>query len=758
MAEARQDAYCDISVSKIFSSRLGGSIFSGTQIEPASRASMRVVAPAKAIRAGQPELGDVWRVVGVWEQDKRYGWQLRATRAYLVRPAARLVLAFLSDRAPRIDGQRAERLQAQLGEKLRDLLANGDIFALAAAVTWLPPALSLREAVNLVLGWQSAVAHTDLAAWLDKSGLDGALLARRAIEIFGHAARQRLQRNPYLLGCVAGSWPATDTFAWSVLAAEGCRDPRYDRRRLAGAVDFTAKSLLSSDGSTILSDASLRAGISRCLRLKPGSAAVNDAMHLAEKNGSLIALASGEWRTSGCMLLEDTLTERFGKIAVSDRPGALAIPDVRALGSLMDRGPHRVRSLGPELRAVVCGCMAMPLVTLVEEPEANSPDVIVAIRYLWLACGGRCECCAGSPQSSARFSNETGIEATALFELLAALERGSDGECAPGLPGSKHFLDARTLLLVGDSSTVPLGLWHRLAEAIPQGCRLLMVGDPNQSPPPGFGLFFHLLARNDAIFLTLPRRLKKPRSGSGVACATAVINGIAPTPGGFRGLMDGVFFESTSRSEIPSVIARVVTALGGLHADNSIQIAAPTAKGLSGADQLNAQFHVAHCEKSGAYRPLVADELQDRLVRGHSGIAFAAGEPVLTSHDDFARGIPAGTVGYIHSVHPGAQWAQVKFGNMLVVFGKDRLSDLSHAWCLSGHCVQAVKPDRMVVALYDDPRALDVSWIYTVLARTSRQVIFVGDWTAVERALRRPPAWRARKTPPAFLRLPARSH
>jgi exodeoxyribonuclease V alpha subunit len=80
-----------------------------------------------------------------------------------------------------------------------------------------------------------------------------------------------------------------------------------------------------------------------------------------------------------------------------------------------------------------------------------------------------------------------------LHRLLEARGDGAGFRRGPGLP-----LDV-DLLVVDEVSMVDLPLMQALLAALPQGARLLLVGDPNQLPPVGPGAVLLELCRPDTL-------------------------------------------------------------------------------------------------------------------------------------------------------------------------------------------------------------------------------------------------------------------
>jgi exodeoxyribonuclease V alpha subunit len=87
----------------------------------------------------------------------------------------------------------------------------------------------------------------------------------------------------------------------------------------------------------------------------------------------------------------------------------------------------------------------------------------------------------------------TNLPCGTLHRLLEARGDGAGFRRGPGLP-----LDV-DLLVVDEVSMVDLPLMQALLAALPQGARLLLVGDPNQLPPVGPGAVLLELCRPDTL-------------------------------------------------------------------------------------------------------------------------------------------------------------------------------------------------------------------------------------------------------------------
>jgi exodeoxyribonuclease V alpha subunit len=128
------------------------------------------------------------------------------------------------------------------------------------------------------------------------------------------------------------------------------------------------------------------------------------------------------------------------------------------------------------------------------------------------------------------------------------------------------------LVIIDESSMVDLPSLYRLLRAMPPGARLLLVGDPGQLPPVGFGLTFHLLAVDAAVpraVLTQPLR-QTDASGIPRVCS-AIREGRLPDLLAWNpDLRDGVAFIDATPCMIKETVLDVVAELGPTPAHRSL--------------------------------------------------------------------------------------------------------------------------------------------------------------------------------------------
>jgi exodeoxyribonuclease V alpha subunit len=464
-------------------------------------------------------------------------------------------------------------------------------------------------------------------------------------------------------------------------------------------------------------------------------------------------------------------------------PPALSPADLeRALAAAAD---IHGTSLSDEQRAAVTAALARPLAVITGGPGTGKTSVIVALLRAAAALGiDAADVALAAPTGKAAHRiNETlaahpvgagAPSAETLHRLLGyrASTAASPAAGASGASGEfRHHRNHRLphrLVIVDESSMVDLGMMERLAGAIRDDARLVLLGDAHQLPSVDAGAVFRDLATAPwAVTLTRSYRMD-PATGAGrsiLAAAEAIRTDRAAdlavpqrrraaelTFEGIEQLVGGTledFFarwmaHASSRSGDQARLSRRV-----YHFDAS----GPAAGDAPDLAALYAHQHDQRilCVTRGAARPTGADAvnatLHRRAVAHHhqSTGGFAVGEPLIMLRNDYQRGLFNGDLGICAQVvfGDGAPIAAAETaddssaatlaavfarGDSFVAFPLSHLApDLALAYALTVHRAQGSEVDALALILPDeDLPLLSRELLYTALTRARRSAVIVG--------------------------------
>lgn len=289
------------------------------------------------------------------------------------------------------------------------------------------------------------------------------------------------------------------------------------------------------------------------------------------------------------------------------------------------------------------------------------------------------------------------------------------------------------VMIVDEASMVDTALLHNLLATIPDGARLVLIGDKNQLPPVAAGQPFKdiiNIVEAHENYSAEEVRVKPEDGVSGiVSAAYDVITGNEPDPSLTLDAHNFEFVECP-KEDIGNVVLdyyfeHMPKALNKSFAEiqEDIQILSPQKKGLAGITYLN-------------------NEIQNRLTvkgitffEGKSGKRFFAKDRVMQTSNNYRLGVMNGEVGQIISKN--------EKGIAVIIDGKDRIygekdvEDLDLAYAISIHKSQGSEYAAVIVPITSEHSfMLNRSLIYTAITRGKTKVCLIGERDVLKRTLR----------------------
>lgn len=669
--------------------RKGGAVFSGdTEVGR----MIRVLAPYSTI-SRVPVSGEVWRVEGVYESHPDYGRQLRATCCHFVIPRGRLLVRYLSRSKtfPGVGEATALKLYNEFGEALDEVLFSGDLERLSNVV-------SPSVAEVLVAGWRARKNEMELISFLDRHGFEPRL-ADKLIQCWGDAAKATLEANPYLLLAVAG-WGRVDTEARKIGVADN------DPRRLIGAVEAALYSRLNFGHTLTQHDTTVKS-VQAMLGRGKGLAAITAALEY----GAIVGSTATGYQPIGVHSLEQGIAVRLRNMIADESPEQSELfqmpPDAATDGQIAQYEALQGVKLTEEQKAAIRMVTNEKFSLVLGGAGVGKTTVLGGILRVLEECCWSVVQLALAGRAAKRMGEATGRPAMTIAKFLLGVRSG------------KLVLAAQTLLVVDEASMLDLPTLYRILSYLPNGARLLLIGDPAQLPPIGFGLTFHRLATSISVPKTQLKQVHRQAASSGIPAVAADIRQHRfPPLGGFAGARPGVSAIECHRSLIVSNLFELAQAWEG----NDWRVIGSVKNGRAGVNDINASFH-QRCSTG-----------RKRL----DGYWFAEGDPIVFLRNDYERGLMNGSLGRIIEVLPAEGALVVDFeGEEHILAGED-LTSIELAYAITCHKAQGSQFQRVAVPVVSS-RLLDHSLIYTALTRGVEQVVFVGDMEALRSAIEASP-------------------
>jgi exodeoxyribonuclease V alpha subunit len=684
-----------VTISTVYPGISGGAVFSGQDV--AGRHMRFVAGRSRIFRV--PIVGEVWALKGVSRRHAKYGDQVHVEQATLAAPRGRLVIDFLV-RHPvfnglRIGKARARRLWEEFGEDLGAVLGQGDMEKLTRV-------LSVECAQKLVEAWRAVSEEAGIVAFLDHHCFD-LHLANKIRKVWPRDTLAKLRENPYRMLTFA-AWEKVDRMARSLGLADD------DPRRRVAAVEACLYRRLDAK-HTLTSVGMLVGDVAAALRC--GESSARGAIDRARREHAIIAVAHG-YQPVGAAVMEHAVAGYLREL-LAGAPGPGRNLFSGNLASIVAESIERYRSntglqLNPAQRRAVEMAVYQPLSVLTGGAGTGKTTVLrlvhdvaerVGVPVLQMALSGR---------AAQRLRGATGREASTIAAFLRAAARGLVD------PASEP------LIIIDESSMLDLPLTYSLVRALPARARLLLVGDPYQLPPIGFGLIFHVLAASPSVpRMELVEIHRQARSSGIPQIAHAVRHGVAPRLPDFAGCACGVNFIDAADDAIMDNLLRVLTEWNGC---DDVQTLGAVKRGANGIRAINATMH--------AYASATKKKLE--------GWDFAESEPIIYLVNDYGKGLWNGSLGRINRVMSSAS-RRAMACSLDGVEHELLEEDFPHvdlAYAITVHKAQGSQFKRVIVPVTPS-RLLDRTLIYTALTRGIEQVVFIGDRNAFERAVVAPP-------------------
>jgi exodeoxyribonuclease V alpha subunit len=280
-------------------------------------------------------------------------------------------------------------------------------------------------------------------------------------------------------------------------------------------------------------------------------------------------------------------------------------------------------------------------------------------------------------------------------------------------------------VLIDEASMVDIRLMASLVAALPEGCKLVLVGDADQLPSVGPGrVLADIISSGQVPVCTLGEVYRQAQDSGIVRNAHRINRGETPTSGEHE---DGPadFFEvhRGDPAQAQATILQIVTerlARRGFDPCRDVQVLTPMHNGPLGTQALNQALQAA-LNPSGP-----------EVRRGPR--VYREGDRVLQLRNDYDHEVFNGDAGTVTRATGGA--LTVDFDGRLVTLRGEALGDIDLAYAVSIHKSQGSEYPAVVVALH---RAhfimLRRNLLYTAITRAQRFCCVVGDRWAIRTAV-----------------------
>ncbi|RRD94364.1 ATP-dependent RecD-like DNA helicase [Clostridiales bacterium COT073_COT-073] len=374
-------------------------------------------------------------------------------------------------------------------------------------------------------------------------------------------------------------------------------------------------------------------------------------------------------------------------------------------------------------------------------PGTGKTTIINQIIQIYAEAGYMVELAAPTGRAAKRMSEATGRNAKTIHRLLEnyyLTERNQQK-----FQRDEDYPLECDLLIVDEASMLDIFLMYHMLKAMPEGARLILVGDRDQLPSIGAGNILKDILNSQISSIRL-NKIYRQRDDSAI-----VLNAFHIRQGEnmeYKGKSDFFFIKRQNGSRIlEEIIGLIKTRLPkftGLNPVEEMQVLTPMRKGQLGANQLNIELQV-----------VLNPPAKQKYEKKFRDMVFREGDKVMQTKNDYqmewkiyspagevleeGSGIFNGDIGVIEDINDFEEVISVRFDEeKLVKYPYAALEGLDLAYAMTVHKSQGSEYPLVLLPLYDaGSRLLTRNLLYTAITRAKKYVILIGDERIAERMI-----------------------
>lgn len=662
-----------------------------------------------------PELnaGELLELSGYWDFHASFGRQFKVEMCERRMPAsAGDILRYLSSGGVKgIGPKTAVKVVERFGEETFEVLEN-EPERLAQI-----KGISLEKAKEISADFKKQFAVREIMIALERYGMTTAECVA-AFRVFGARASDIITRNPYAL-CSEG---VGFSFSRAETVAQALPSPPDKGYRLqAGVLHVMSHNL--SNGHTCI----------------PRDKLFAPCAELLSTNDDTVDITIDELVGSGRLVSRDINGREFLFLPYIYKAEKNAAEHIKQLLKFPPAGrPAPEKEVdrlekqtgikyGKRQREAIITAVEKGMLILTGGPGTGKTTTLNGILRFYEEDGLKVALAAPTGRAAKRMSEVTGRNAKTIHRLL---EVEWDKNDRPQFSrNARNPLEANAVIL-DELSMVDITLFSSFLEALPIGCRLIMVGDSDQLPPVGAGNVLHdLISSGEIPVVELKEVFRQAMESLIVENAHRIVKGDAP----ILNVSDKDFF--FIQNESPFLAAKTVTdlctarlpkAYGYSPLDN-IQVICPSRMGDSGTYNLNRMLQSALNPQDAAKAEITV-----------AGTVFREGDKVMqtrnnyniewTSSDSEGTGIFNGDIGMLRKIDMRTRTVDIMFDDRKAVFPFESLQELELAYAVTVHKSQGNEFDVVVMPVAGvPPRLAYRNLLYTGVTRAKKMLVLVGS-------------------------------
>lgn len=333
--------------------------------------------------------------------------------------------------------------------------------------------------------------------------------------------------------------------------------------------------------------------------------------------------------------------------------------------------------------------------------------------------------CAPTGRAAQRMTEATGRSASTIHRLLEVEWRDEKPYFKRNL---RNPLECQAVI-VDEMSMVDIFVFNSLVEALPFGCRLIMVGDSDQLPSVSAGnVLRDLIAGGLLPVVELKEIFRQSRASNIVMNAHRIVNGEHIK----TDYKDGDFFVLHKNFPLDAVrtindlYIRRIPESYGFDPKTQIQVLCPSKKGVTGTYNLNKVLQNSINPPSEEKTEI---KTEYRIFREGDKVMQIKNNYDIRweSQNNEGDGVYNGDIGFIEKIDNRNGYVIIDFSGRRATYSKEQLSELEHAFAVTVHKSQGSEFDAVIMPVISVTEKLCYrNLLYTAVTRAKRLLILVG--------------------------------
>lgn len=658
-----------------------------------------------------PLIGQLLEIEGEWVKHPKFGQQFKATTYKTVAPTEiSSIEKFLASGAINgIGPAMAKKIVAEFGEKTLEIIAKSPNELLKV------PGIGKKTAEKISTSYLEQSELTEIMVWLENHGISNTY-AGKIFAKYGSFAIDIMEKDIYrLFQDIEGiGFLTADKLAFNL----GIQ--REDKRRIISGIDY-ALMQLCNNGHCCIPEMALVDKTAKILQVN--NQIIFTILKERIDNGSLnTEVVGGETLIYPPYLYyaEKKVATRLLQLQQATEP--LSEDNLSLFIKVWEKD-NQIQ-LAQKQKEAIKACLHHGVLVLTGGPGTGKTTVIKGILSILKAQGLKIRLAAPTGRAAKRLSETTGQKALTIHRLLEANNLAQDDNLQLGF--SKDIddqLDADVIIL-DEVSMVDIVLMHHFLNAVPDGCRIILVGDTDQLPAVGPGSVLKDIIRSQKIPAIRLDEIFRQAQTSMIIQNAHIINA-GRLPDLRKQYSDFVFYELNDDTSITQKILDLCTKdlpHEGFNVLKDVQILSPMHRFLCGVENLNLMLQ----------EQLNPKKNQDELK--YSSQTFRVGDKVMHIRNNYQKNVFNGDIGFIQDINN--EKLTVDYFDHIVTYEKNELNELTLAYASSVHKSQGSEYKVVIIPLSTSHYImLQRNLLYTAITRAKQKVIIIGSKKALMTAV-----------------------